>query len=199
MGGRAVVVVVAATACGFSPGGGDDDAIDASPATDGPIGVVDGPPARDDARPIDGPPTTICPPDYTATATGHYRLVTQNADWLAAQNDCADDGATTHLVVITDNTEIVVVTGLISAIAWIGVSDRVTEAGGDPAGSWLWVTETPYAFENWASGQPNGTGGEDQDCAEIDLNGVWADDACADANNHYVCECDANPSQPANY
>jgi hypothetical protein len=202
MGGRAAVVAaVVIGGCGFSSAdttpSGTPDAL--PPGTPDARDVMDA--TAIDAAVDDDAATSFCPAGYLPAATGTYRVVTSNDDWLAAQDDCASDGANTHLVVIDNAAENAAVLALASANFWIGLSDRITDAGNDPAGPWLWVTSTPHAYSGWDGGQPNGNGAEDQDCIEfvVGAGGGWADDVCEDANNHYICECDGNPSQPANY
>ena len=136
-----------------------------------------------------------CPASYTATVPGltsRYRPVGQLTPWLAAQNDCADDGAGTHLVVIGSNAERLGVQALIDDDAWIGLSDRVTE------GSFRWVTGAALSYTAWGIGQPGDTDGS-QDCAyQKHKTQDWHDHACEELLL-YLCECDGVASDPATY
>lgn len=147
--------------------------------------LVDAPPI--DAPPIDG---TVdagpgCPASYAAVAgqTSRYRAITAAASWSAAQTDCADDGVGTHLVVIDDAAENLVVDGLTGAsVAWIGFSDRITE------GTFRAVTGPTVTFTAWGADNPNG--GAVQDCVAIYMGDLWGDGDCVYPMPGYVCECD---------
>lgn len=137
-----------------------------------------------------------CPASYTATVPGssaRYRAVLQAAPWPAAQEDCADDGVGTHLVVIGSAIERSGVGALIGDDLWIGLSDRVTE------GTFRWVTGVASPFTAWAAGQPDGGAGGD-DCAEQKhmMMAGWHDQPCEEPLP-YVCECDGVAPDPAAY
>jgi hypothetical protein len=65
---------------------------------------------------------------------------------------------------------------------WIGGSDIASE------GTWAWDGGTPWTYTNWASGEPNNSGGN-EDCLQLwrYTDGTWNDEPCAQALN-YVCE-----------
>ena len=73
---------------------------------------------------------------------------------------------------------------------WIGYSDLIA------ANAWRWVTSEPGFDGGWDTGgggpdEPDGTG----DCAVMDQNGGWRDQACTDSRD-YVCECDGRSADP---
>jgi hypothetical protein len=62
----------------------------------------------------------------------------------------------------------------------IGFNDRSTE------GDWVWSNGDDVTYTNWASGEPNDSGGED--CVQILWSGyAWNDGACGSALP-YICE-----------
>ena len=67
---------------------------------------------------------------------------------------------------------------------WIGLTDNETfggsEAGSDPAGSWVWVgngVDTPpaFSFELFGEGEPNDAGGPGEDAVLVRADGEWND------------------------
>jgi hypothetical protein len=146
---------------------------------------------------IDAP---TCPAPYGITVTGSmskYRVVTTPASWPAAAADCADDGANTHLVVLSDSAERVALLPHFDPFRYIGHTDRLVE------GTFRAVTDEPDGYPAltttqqppWAGGEPAGRG----DCAAlVQANGELYDADCATAVT-YVCECDAYANDPTNY
>ncbi len=95
---------------------------------------------------------------------------------LASLTSAAEDAAADQLVDRVDP----------SVGFWIGLEDLVVED------TFIWADGTPFAFDDWNTGQPdNGGGGTQQDCAitSDDNNGedTWFDRACSDSL-HYLCE-----------
>ncbi len=189
----AAVLAFGLGGCKFTPEPfvepGGDATIDAARLGDG--AVVDGAPS------IDAAPAATCPADYPAIGGSRYRIVTAVATWGDARGDCADDGATTHLVVVGSEAENLGL-ALLNAKLWIGLSDRVT------TDSWRWVTledtlSIPASGPPWKSGQPNDGGGGAEDCVVMEAGGGWDDRQCDNDTNAYVCECDAFPDAPAQY
>lgn len=177
--------------CSYAPSpamlAGDDE-----PASDGPSN--DGPPSD---GPGDGPPPDTaaftCNASYTfePTLTSSYRRVATATAWLPAEQNCEADGG--HLVVITSQAEEDHVIALAQGLdTWIGISDRATEA------SWIWVTDTEFTYDDFASGQPgnNNNPTVDQDCGEWGIG--WHDDLCS-TPNPFICECDGQPAIASRY
>ncbi|MBN3309151.1 MBL2 protein, partial [Amia calva] len=67
-----------------------------------------------------------------------------------------------------------------SETAYIGANDRKTE------GTFVDLEEQPLAFSNWADGEPNNSG-NNEDCAVILRNGKWNDVTC-DTDHITICE-----------
>ncbi len=133
-----------------------------------------------------------CAAGYTAAIPGNrsrYRVVAQPAPWLDAQNDCGDDGAATHLVVLGTEQERTGVVALIGDSVWIGLTDRETE------GMFRWVTRAPSTFEAFANGQPDGSTAEDCVEQKRTMGGAWHDQPCT-LPFGYVCECDGVAADP---
>lgn len=124
---------------------------------------------------------------YEPASNGqYYRLPPNQASWVNAEADCADDvpGAT-HLVVLSNPDEVQIAR---TEPGWIGLSDRTTE------GTFVTVTGETGDQRPWASGQPdNGSGSED--CVRILGTGQLDDDQCG-SNRFYACECDGKAPLP---
>lgn len=124
---------------------------------------------------------------YDPASNGkYYRLPPNQATWVNAEADCANDvvGAT-HLVVLTDTEEVQIAS---TEPGWVGLSDRITE------GTFVNVTNEAPDQRPWASGQPD-DGGGNEDCARILSNGQLDDDQCGN-NRYYACECDGRAPTP---
>lgn len=143
--------------------------------------------------PVDAVPVA-CPNGYAATPNGSsYRIVQQQAEWLNAANDCADDtaGVRTHLVVFGSDAERQGVGGIGTERFWIGLSKRTDVL--------QWVTEemAPVPMPTdpaWQQGEPDGIA---QPCISVEES-LLADEGCA--NNHpYICECDSFANVPSRY
>lgn len=153
--------------------------------------IGDGPLA--DAPPLDAPPDgstmLTCPASYTAIVgqTSKYRTVRTPLGWAAAETDCENDGAGTHLAVVDNATEHAAVDALTGASIWFGLTDLKAE--GNP----LWVTGAAPVYTNYGTMQ--NTAG--YDCAGI-YQGKWAWGDCTTLIN-YVCECDGIAADPTAY
>jgi hypothetical protein len=214
---RSVVAVVAAWIGGCSYHGRDPG------AADGPPGVPDADPLDPDAPPApdadpttpdgapdaasipDAPIVTIdaapCPSSYNDAIVGssRYRTVNGANDWNSAVSDCANDGATTHLAVLSSDVERLALAGVMDRPRFVGISDKVTE------GTWLPVTDEDvsgyaalYVDENmppWGSGEPDNSG----DCVMMLADFSLEDRDCVNDDQAYLCECDAYPDDPANH
>ncbi|KAL8582533.1 hypothetical protein ACOMHN_066797 [Nucella lapillus] len=106
--------------------------------------------------------------------------------WQSASQYCAYLGG--HLAIIRDQTDQAFIDGQIDgADYWIGLSDLQTED------TWLWVDNTTVSgFLNWAAGEPNSLG-QEEDCGSVwgtrgqSLMGKWNDKACH-TQQHFVCQ-----------
>lgn len=157
--------------------------VDAATGADATVGSPD---AAPDANNFPAQLAMCMAGGYEAASNNlYYRLPPNPASWTDAEADCADDvpGAT-HLIVLTDTTEVQIAA---TEPGWVGLSDQVTE------GTFVNVTgETPDQ-RPWASGQPDNGGNED--CARITSNAKLDDDQCTNSH-YYACECDGRPPLP---
>ncbi|XP_060109516.1 hepatic lectin-like [Heteronotia binoei] len=66
---------------------------------------------------------------------------------------------------------------------WIGLHELQTE------GEWKWLDGSDYrtGFKNWKQGEPNNYLRQDEDCAQVWINGEWNDFTCS-SSCFYVCE-----------
>lgn len=71
-------------------------------------------------------------------------------------------------------------------IIWIGFNDEEQE------GSFVWYDQSPVTYTNWAPGEPNNSGGN-EDCTQIYPNGQWNDLPCNIGNSASVIEVNLCP------
>ena len=181
-----------------SDGAAAPDAADPDAAPGADAAAIDA--ATTDAAPPDGRPDAgvlICPIGYAPIngSTSQYRIVEVNVTWGFAALDCNDDddlgGAAsgrTHLVVVGDNTEKILLTNQFSGNTWVGLTDAAVE------GTFQWVTDEPTngfpvvgQEPPWDSGDPDG--GTNENCVRFKNSFDFEDKPCTDTDS-YVCECD---------
>jgi hypothetical protein len=169
----------------FDAGAGTGDA--ATVADADPV-APDAPVIPDATPPTDGPPPDAAPcvegvSNAVDPATGHCYMAFApggGVDWIAAVDACAALSPPGHLVTISSAEENAIILPLIGGEPWLGANDATTE------GVWVWVTGEPFAFQSWASGEPNdGDGGED--CMARRAGGNWDDKDCGGGRD-YICE-----------
>src|SRR5690242_2553072 len=99
-------------------------------------------------------------------ANGHYyylsTILPPAITWQEAKNRASAGSFTDkvgHLLTISDQAELDFVTAHLgwSPNAWLG--GYQPDGSAEPDGGWQWVTVEPWAFTNWAAGQPDNTGG----------------------------------------
>jgi hypothetical protein len=188
------VTAVLVAACGSvagdpMEGGTEDEGAIADAASDATGSAAEPDPLLDAGRPErpDAAPPLPCDAgnaNAVDPATGNcFSLFLTARSWNGAQTACAALGPDTHTAVIESAAENAVVFSLAgSARTWIGATDAGSE------GVFVWVvTDTPFAFQPWAPGQPGG--GTAEGCLEMASagNGEWNDDECFVAKR-YVCE-----------
>jgi cysteine-rich repeat protein len=109
-----------------------------------------------------------------------YRLLPDKPlAWGGASNDCVTWGG--WLATIDSAEEQAFVASLVSDRTWIGANDKTVE------GDFAWDSGEPWGYQNWATGEPSDTLGED--CVELNatLDFAWNDTACADPHV-FLCE-----------
>jgi len=114
-----------------------------------------------------------------------YYLSTVSVNWTTAKTNCESIAA--HLVTIESAAENDSVNLWISSDSWIGATDQASE------GTWLMVNGQPQSYTNWAAGEPNNGGGNENYAMMYKAGGnakKWND-----ANNvtvlPYMCEIDS--------
>jgi hypothetical protein len=124
-----------------------------------------------------------CAPCTRSTYGDHSYLFCPNRlVWTDARDFCLARGR--DLLAITDNLEeswlSAEIDTRLGAGPWMGLNDLTTE------GDFVWSNGEPADYLNWASGEPNDSGGED--CAQARWSGdAWNDAVCGYANT-FVCE-----------
>ncbi|XP_070537336.1 C-type mannose receptor 2-like [Ptychodera flava] len=125
--------------------------------------------------------------EYSDAKSTCYKYVTDEfVDWLEAETRCRKSGG--HLLSLENSNEQHFITGRLygvnSPVLWIGANDRVEEGG------WRWSDSTPFAYLNWAPGQPDNyfEGELGADCVQIvPTSGQWHDHKC-DQELGYICK-----------
>ena len=110
--------------------------------------------------------TTQEPPQFADfTYIGEYQnlyIYFHNAtmtwpDARAKANNLGGD-----LLVIHNAVEQAHFASILPSSSWLGLYQDVNDPNySEPAGGWKWVDGTPATYTNWASGEPNDTGGEE--------------------------------------
>lgn len=125
--------------------------------------------------------------EFKTIFNGHrYYLSKQTSYWDNAKNTCQNWGG--HLATISSSSENAIIQQIAvnkGATVWIGFSDYQIE------GTWTWVTGEPVTYTNWASGEPN-NGGGNEDYGQMygtgSNIGKWNDGP--DALLYYILEID---------
>lgn len=77
-----------------------------------------------------------------------------------------------------------------SSVIWIGFNDETTE------GQFVWYDQSPVVYSNWAPGEPNNSGGN-EDCVQIYPGGgnpgTWNDLNCGGYNSMSIIEVNLCP------
>ncbi len=102
-----------------------------------------------------------------------YYLSNNTSTWTDAKLSCISAGG--HLATITSQVENDFISSCYASKAWIGLTDEEQE------GVFKWVTNEPFSYSNWWSGQPDDfDGGEDYGEINYGTAGYWNDQK----NNH---------------
>lgn len=121
---------------------------------------------------------------YFFNYNGHnYEVVT--GDWYTAHDKAVALSNTPfggHLVIFNDAAEEdwVKATFGTSGHYWIGMNDIAAE------GNWVWTNGEPVTYTNWAPGEPNNFGGN-EDWAVMNWGNGW-NDTCSSCSNVGIAE-----------
>ena len=124
-----------------------------------------------------------CDPCEVEEYDGHtYLLCAVAKQWTSAQSACLSVGY--DLVAFGSEEEEVWISDAAYAYYrstyWSGFNDR------DSEGDWVWSNGEEVVYTDWASGEPNDSGGED--CGQIIWSGyAWNDLTCG-SGLPFICE-----------
>lgn len=108
-----------------------------------------------------------------------YFFSSEAQSWTGARDDCRRRLG--ELGAITSREEDELVGAIAEDALWIGANDRQSE------GTFVWDNGEPFAFQRFASGEPDDLLNL-QDCVEKrEGDGLWVDRAC-ELTRRYVCE-----------
>jgi len=135
-----------------------------------------------------------CPSGFKYFAKGNkcYKFYPEKVSWNVARNYCLSIGG--DLASSPDNQTNTFLTTLISEYTWIG-GYRYPEG----SNSFHWTDGSPWKFTDWASGQPNNIGG-DQNSVAINWAGLgkWDDEDGDDPEwaSPYICQMSTDKCCP---
>jgi hypothetical protein len=117
-----------------------------------------------------------------ATGNAYERVDAANITWEDARalaDSRVFDGRRGHLATITSAAEQNFVFNAFKGGGpgrlWIGGFQELPCAT-EPAGCWMWVTEEPWMYTNWAAGQPDDAGGNQHHLSVSTTNFDWTDE-----------------------
>lgn len=73
-----------------------------------------------------------------------------------------------------------------SGVIWLGFTDIINE------GNFIWTDQSPVSYSNWAPGEPNNSGGN-EDCTQIYPDGLWNDLNCYNYSSKSIIEINLCP------
>lgn len=150
----------------------------------------------DEGRDLKVPSAETAAPILNPTNGHYYQLVEVDGpgmNWYEAKNAAAatvHNGIHGHLATVTNPQEETFLVNNFPEIypeyVWLGASDEASE------GDWLWITGEPWAYTNWASGEPNG--GAYENCLDYgDYEPGWNDENCGRNIHFYLVEFSLRP------
>ena len=131
---------------------------------------------------------TFVPVEMVVSGSHKYLLFDDIVTWQEAKIYCEKLGG--HLVTITGEAEQNIVYSLVEnrkrASYYIGLTDEKQE------GNFQWVTNEAFSYTNWATGQPDNYGGnENYGVIYNEQNGLWNDYTNQNNRLGFVCEIEA--------
>lgn len=107
-----------------------------------------------------------------------YKYVKENRSWRSANQYCVEQDG--HLVTIQDETENQYVYMMTHGNTWLGATDEIYEE------SWVWVSDEPWQYTNWRSGQPDNNHQTENYLTYYETKPSWND--IGDFKMFFVCE-----------
>uniref|UniRef100_A0A8C6TD72 C-type lectin domain-containing protein n=1 Tax=Neogobius melanostomus TaxID=47308 RepID=A0A8C6TD72_9GOBI len=130
-------------------------------------------------------PNHDCPRGWSLFGTRCFRFFKAEQTWTMAEKRCNKLGG--NLASIHTDWENIFIRGLINGHTWLGGHDM------DQEGEWMWTDGSPWDYTNWADGEPNNLGGN-EDSLEIYAHGsadtLWNDNLSS-RKKGYICAKDA--------
>jgi hypothetical protein len=183
-----VFAVCGCSACGYDFGsytpveGSDTTDTSVNDTAVGDTGAADGAAPEDTGTTSDVGADAVVPCMDTSGIVfeGHCYFPLPSERFDRARDSCVARGA--HLVTITSAAE----AAFVEAIRpgrdrWIGLSRPVGSASA--AASFQWITAETFAYTNWGTGEPSGSGL----CVRLRGTNIWDDRDCTDSND-VICE-----------
>jgi len=131
--------------------------------------------------------TRNCPDGWKELNKNCYKYVDSAKTWADAENVCklhTWDGVQGHLASVHSEEENHFVARLAKETIWLGHHDLKME------GHWTWTDGTAFTYKNWAKGEPNNHG-NNEDCMELyspsSKEKQWNDDVCTKPAK-FVCK-----------
>lgn len=142
---------------------------------------------------------TRCPSGFQ----GRYAFFSMDATWEAARDFCArldevpDDDWFTHLVVISDEPELMALSILEYEETWVGYTDIAFPAINAQEANFRWITDEPGHPNPWKdSGDPDSSAYPR--CGYLEGDGTVHDAPCGEGQA-FMCECDQFAENPKNF
>ena len=168
---------------------------DANKPGDNPADAADAGSTEANGPASDG--ASLAQPDASVAAdggvtwpvNGHaYVFMDKPITWIAAEAEARELGG--HLVTLGSQAENDFVHALLgnnSSGVWIGA--KQADGSVEPAGGWGWVTQEPFIFTAWDTGQPNNAAGTEDAASFGTGNGnTWNDTESYENGAGYVLE-----------
>merc|ERR1711998_731875 len=113
-----------------------------------------------------------------------YHLFAEKMSWTDAEAVCQqyDYG---HLATVIDVDFQDLFVSMMDSMSvdggvWIGYTDEIVE------GEWKWIDGSGSVYTNWAEGEPNDSG-DNEDCGQMYFDGSWNDNDCS-TQLAFICE-----------
>ena len=127
----------------------------------------------------------LCPCDVEEYGGHVYMFCTSASTWTAGETECLTYGY--DYAAVNDSSENDFVNNQaflrFGGKWWVGLTDAASE------GTWVWSNGDAVSYTNWASGEPNDSGGN-EDCTQLGRyypSKTWNDEPCS-STFRFICE-----------